>query len=57
MVDPQLEGFPEDEVTRYIKIALFCTQATPGRRPTMRQVVDMLSRNTHLNEKELMLSG
>ncbi|KAK1375306.1 Protein kinase domain-containing protein [Heracleum sosnowskyi] len=57
MVDPQLEGFPEDKVTRYIKIALFCTQATPSRRPTMSQVVDMLSRNTHLNEKELMLSG
>lgn len=57
MVDPQLEGFSEDEVTRYIKIALFCTQPTASRRPMMSQVVDMLSRNTRLNEKELKVAG
>lgn len=57
MVDPELEGFPEEEVTRYIKIAFFCTQGTASRRPTMSQVVDMLSRNTRLNEKELSAPG
>lgn len=57
MVDPDLEVFPENEVIRYIKIALFCTQATASRRPTMSQVVDMLSRNTQLNEKELKVPG
>lgn len=57
MVDPDLEGFPENEVIRYIKIALFCTQATASRRPTMSQVVDMLWRNTQLNEKELKVPG
>ncbi|WOG85178.1 hypothetical protein DCAR_0104366 [Daucus carota subsp. sativus] len=57
MVDPDLEGFPENEVIRCIKIALFCTQATASRRPTMSQVVDMLSRNTQLNEKELKVPG
>ncbi|KAL8107953.1 hypothetical protein AgCh_024385 [Apium graveolens] len=57
MVDPDLEVFPESEVIRYIKIALFCTQATASRRPTMSQVVDMLSRNIQLNEKELKVPG
>lgn len=57
MVDPDLEGFPEEEVIRYIKIAFFCTQGTASRRPTMSQVVDMLSRNTRLNEKELLPPG
>lgn len=57
MVDPELKGFSEDEVIRYIKIAFFCTQATANRRPTMSQVVDMLSRNTRLNEKEITAPG
>lgn len=57
MVDPELEGFPEEEVIRYIKIAFFCTQGTASRRPTMSQVVLMLSKNTRLNEKELLPPG
>lgn len=57
MVDPELKGFSEDGVIRYIKIAFFCTQATASRRPTMSQVVDMLSRNTRLNEKEITAPG
>ncbi|KAK1364839.1 Protein kinase domain-containing protein [Heracleum sosnowskyi] len=57
MVDPALEGFPEEEMTRYIKIAFFCTQATASRRPTMSQVVDMLTKNHRLNEKELLAPG
>ncbi|XP_010242968.1 PREDICTED: putative serine/threonine-protein kinase [Nelumbo nucifera] len=57
LVDPELEEFPEEEVLRYIKIALFCTQAAAGRRPTMTQVMDMLSRHVRLNEKELTPPG
>uniref|UniRef100_A0A161ZND4 Protein kinase domain-containing protein n=1 Tax=Daucus carota subsp. sativus TaxID=79200 RepID=A0A161ZND4_DAUCS len=57
MVDPALEGCPEEELARYIKIAFFCTQATASRRPTMSQVVDMLAKNHTLNEKELVAPG
>ncbi|XP_022036020.1 putative serine/threonine-protein kinase isoform X1 [Helianthus annuus] len=53
LVDPDLKTYPEDDVIKYIKVAFFCTQATANRRPLMSQVVDMLSRNIKLNEKEL----
>lgn len=53
LVDPELTKYPEDEVTRFIKVALFCTQAAPHQRPTMKQVVEMLSKQVHLNEKAL----
>ncbi|KAF5195332.1 Cysteine-rich receptor-like protein kinase, partial [Thalictrum thalictroides] len=57
LVDPDLEEYSEDEVIRYIKVALFCTQAAPARRPDMNQVVSMLSRDIRLNEKELTAPG
>ncbi|PIA45597.1 hypothetical protein AQUCO_01600067v1 [Aquilegia coerulea] len=57
LVDPDLERYSEDEVIRYIKVALFCTQAAPARRPGMIQVVSMLSRDIRLNEKELTAPG
>ncbi|KAJ4980919.1 hypothetical protein NE237_031756 [Protea cynaroides] len=57
LVDPELGEYSEEEVLRYIKVALFCTQAAAGRRPTMAQVVDMLSRHIRLNEKELTPPG
>uniref|UniRef100_A0A2P2JJN0 LRR-RLK n=1 Tax=Rhizophora mucronata TaxID=61149 RepID=A0A2P2JJN0_RHIMU len=57
IVDPKLAEYPEKEVMRFIKVALFCTQATAHQRPTMKQVVDMLSREVHLNEKALMEPG
>ncbi|KAF6141452.1 hypothetical protein GIB67_021268 [Kingdonia uniflora] len=57
LVDTDLEQYPEAEVFRYMKIALFCTQAQANRRPSMTQVVDMLSRNIRLNEKELTAPG
>ncbi|KAA8515281.1 hypothetical protein F0562_018489 [Nyssa sinensis] len=57
LVDPELEEFPEEEVTRYMKVAFFCTQATASRRPMMSQVVEMLSRNIRLNEKQLTAPG
>lgn len=57
LVDPELVEFPEEEVMRYAKVAFFCTQAAASRRPLMSQVVDMLSRNIRLNEKELTAPG
>lgn len=56
LVDPELTAYPEAEVMRFIKVALFCTQATAQQRPTMKQVVEMLSKEVHLNEKVLMIS-
>ncbi|CAL9078469.1 unnamed protein product [Musa textilis] len=53
LVDPNLKEYPEEEVVRYIKVALFCTQAAATRRPSMTQVVKMLSKPVLLNEKEL----
>ncbi|GFP94716.1 probable LRR receptor-like serine/threonine-protein kinase at1g56140 [Phtheirospermum japonicum] len=57
LVDPELEGFPNDEITRYMKVALFCTQANASRRPLMSQVLAMLSKNVTLNEKLLTPPG
>lgn len=57
IVDPELTQYPEDEVMRYIKVALFCTQAAAHQRPTMKQVVEMLSKDVHLNEKVLTEPG
>ncbi|XP_057950270.1 putative serine/threonine-protein kinase [Malania oleifera] len=57
LVDPELEEFPKEEVIRYMKVALFCTQAVASRRPLMGQVVDMLSRDIRLNEKQLTAPG
>ncbi|TKY71678.1 LRR receptor serine/threonine-protein kinase [Spatholobus suberectus] len=56
-VDPDMEEFPEEEVIRYMKVALFCTQSAASRRPLMIQVVDMLSKAIQLNEKELTAPG
>ncbi|XP_050215004.1 cold-responsive protein kinase 1 isoform X2 [Mercurialis annua] len=57
LVDPELVEYPEDEVQRFIKVALFCTQAAAHQRPTMKQVVEMLSRNVNLNDKALTEPG
>ncbi|XP_038689308.1 cold-responsive protein kinase 1-like isoform X2 [Tripterygium wilfordii] len=57
LVDPNIGEFSEEEVTRYMKVAFFCTQAAANRRPLMSQVVDMLSRKIRLNEKELTSPG
>ncbi|KAF8402671.1 hypothetical protein HHK36_010760 [Tetracentron sinense] len=53
IVDPELEEYPEVEVVRFIKVALFCTQAASHQRPSMKQVVEMLSKEVNLNEKAL----
>ncbi|KAG8365259.1 hypothetical protein BUALT_Bualt18G0085600 [Buddleja alternifolia] len=43
LVDPTLREFDANEVRRIIDIALLCTQASPGLRPSMSRVVAMLS--------------
>ncbi|MCD9640564.1 hypothetical protein HAX54_025932 [Datura stramonium] len=57
LVDPELGNFPEKEVLKYMKVALFCTQENANRRPKMSQVLDMLTKNIKLNEKELTPPG
>jgi hypothetical protein len=57
LVDPALVDYPEEEVIRYIKVALFCLQAAAARRPTMPQVVTMLSKPIRINESELTAPG
>jgi len=44
MVDARMEGYPEEEALRYLRVGLACTQAAPSSRPTMGQVVALLSR-------------
>lgn len=46
IVDPDLTDYPNNEVMRFITIALFCTQAKPNQRPSMKQVFEMLSKTT-----------
>ncbi|XP_020683325.1 putative serine/threonine-protein kinase [Dendrobium catenatum] len=57
LIDPVLGDYPQEEVLRYIKVALFCTQAAAGRRPSMPQVLQMLCKPVILNEKELTKPG
>ncbi|XP_062183752.1 cold-responsive protein kinase 1-like [Phragmites australis] len=57
LVDTSLEDYPEDEILRYIKVALFCTQAAAARRPSMPQVLTMLSKPIRINESELTAPG
>ncbi|KAJ0974421.1 hypothetical protein J5N97_016386 [Dioscorea zingiberensis] len=57
LVDPNLKEYPEEEVLRFIKVALFCTQASSNRRPSMLQVIEMFSKPIRLNEKELTPPG
>ncbi|KAI5331149.1 PREDICTED: putative serine/threonine- [Prunus dulcis] len=57
LVDPEMGEFPEEELLRYMKVAFFCTQAAASRRPMMSVVVEMLSRNIRINEKQLTAPG
>ncbi|CAM8975141.1 unnamed protein product [Rhodiola kirilowii] len=57
LVDPEMDDYKEEDVIRYIKVAFFCTQTAATRRPLMSQVVEMLSRNIRLNEKQLTAPG
>ncbi|XP_047316437.1 putative serine/threonine-protein kinase [Impatiens glandulifera] len=57
MVDSELMDYPKDEVIRFLKVALFCTQAALNQRPGMKQVVEMLTRDVVLNEVLLTEPG
>ncbi|KAH9626981.1 hypothetical protein KSS87_017832 [Heliosperma pusillum] len=57
LVDSEMGEYSEDEVIRYMIVAFFCTQGAANRRPLMRQVIEMLSRNLRLNEKQLTSPG
>ncbi|KAK9714702.1 hypothetical protein RND81_06G113600 [Saponaria officinalis] len=57
IVDSEMGEYPEGQVIRCIIIAFFCTQGAANKRPSMRQVVEMLSRKTRLNEKQLTAPG
>ncbi|XP_055812612.1 putative serine/threonine-protein kinase [Solanum dulcamara] len=57
IVDPELTEYSEAELLRFIKVALFCTQAAPTQRPNMKQVLEMLSKEVNLNEKSLTEPG
>ena len=57
IVDPDLTEYPKAEVTRFIKVALFCTQSASHKRPHMKQVMEMLSKEVNLNDKLLTGPG
>lgn len=57
VVDPDLVDYAEEQITRFMKVALFCTQAASQQRPDMKQVVKMLSTDVILNEKLLTEPG
>uniref|UniRef100_A0ACD5Z066 Uncharacterized protein n=1 Tax=Avena sativa TaxID=4498 RepID=A0ACD5Z066_AVESA len=57
MIDPASGSYPQEEAIRYLKVALFCTQAAASRRPSMLQVVKMLSKPIRINESELTAPG
>ncbi|XP_073156619.1 cold-responsive protein kinase 1-like [Henckelia pumila] len=57
IVDPELVDYPKNEVLRFAKVALFCTQAASHQRPDMKQVVKMLSTEVKINDKLLSEPG
>ncbi|XP_004492426.1 cold-responsive protein kinase 1 isoform X2 [Cicer arietinum] len=57
LVDSELIDYDEIEVYRFLVVALFCTQSAAQHRPTMKQVLEMLSKQVHLNEKALTEPG
>lgn len=57
VIDPDLTDCPTDEVMRFIIVALFCTQAVSNQRPSMKQVVEMLTRKVNLNVRLLTEPG
>lgn len=57
IVDPDIDDCREDQIKRFMKVALFCTQAASQQRPDMKQVMKMLSTDVILNEKVLTEPG
>lgn len=53
VLDKKLAGADEDSITRVLMLALRCTDPVPGKRPTMLQVVEYLSKaDPHNLEKD-----
>ncbi|XP_062210688.1 putative serine/threonine-protein kinase isoform X2 [Phragmites australis] len=57
IVDPDMGKYPEEQVLRFIKVALLCTQATSQQRPSMKQVVHMLSNQTEIDLQNVVPPG
>ncbi|EER95133.1 hypothetical protein BDA96_01G455700 [Sorghum bicolor] len=57
IVDPELENYPEEQMLRFIKVALLCTQATSQQRPSMKQVVNMLSNQSEIDLQNVVPPG
>jgi len=57
LVDSELSEYDESEVYRFLLVALFCTQSAAQHRPSMKQVLEMLSKKVHLNENALTEPG
>lgn len=57
LVDSELSEYDESEVYRFLIVALFCTQSAAQHRPSMKQVLEMLCKEVHLNEKALTEPG
>lgn len=53
VIDPRLTEFSEDEVMRFIDVALFCVQVSSHLRPSMSEVLLMLSGGYDFNKKAL----
>ncbi|KAH9325290.1 hypothetical protein KI387_005468, partial [Taxus chinensis] len=57
VIDPKLKEYPTEEVLRFAKVALLCTQAAANFRPSMSQVVAMLTKEININENLLTRPG
>ncbi|WVZ49424.1 hypothetical protein U9M48_000789 [Paspalum notatum var. saurae] len=57
IVDPDLEDYPAEKMLRFIKVALLCTQAMSRQRPSMKQVVNMLSNQTEIDLQNVVPPG
>jgi len=50
ILDPRIEEFDSEEVSRVIHVALLCTQGSPHQRPPMSRVVKMLTGEVEMTE-------
>lgn len=58
LVDTSLNGeYNAEEVLRYLKIGLICTQDKPRLRPPMSKVVKMLTGDIDSKDKEITRPG
>ncbi|GLJ26026.1 hypothetical protein SUGI_0499170, partial [Cryptomeria japonica] len=52
MVDPKLKGeYPQEQMVRVIRIALLCVKESPSQRPSMTQIVSMLTSNSEITDQ------